>query len=979
MAKQAVSALARAVRKVKAEHLGLTDRDLLQRFTAEGSQAAFAALVSRHSAMVLGVCKRVLPTEQDAEDACQAVFLVLAGKASSGRWQASVANWLYTTARKVAHNARVASSRRARREGAAAVPEAVVPADPMTSQELIAALDEELDRLPPRYREPLVLCYLEGLTRDEAAARLGVPEATLKSQLERGRKKLADALTSRGCTLGVALLVTAATSAAGASPPRLVELILAAAGGSPSAPAATLAREVAMNGIIRQAKWALLAVAGTALLGFGLASVPPAAEQRKPEPRPAPAKPDPRGRLAIRVLDPDGRPVPNARVIRRSQRRSNDGGAETTLGKTDSSGRLDTMSRPFSSYVAVAEGHAAGFSGYDFRGRTLELKLAKPLPIKGRLVDLQGKPIANARVVVVSVSRAGNDDLTGAYNAFRVNPHWSGASFSGSLDGMASGAPAGTTTGKDGRFELKSVGVNHVVRLRFFAEGIESSGVTVFADPAFAQRMRPATDAERAGWFTKEHNPAVYGPDFTHAARPEHLIVGTVVDGGTGKPVPGVEVWGTTVPVTSSSFLFTPWLDHAATKTDEKGRFKLTGLAKAVVHKQPFLPREAKRYLHVRADGAPYLDQIVTVSDAADYTPVKVEVQLRPALVVTGVLVNKATHRPVRGQVRWAPLASNRAMAEGKDAAASLYVAGLSATRPTGVSQETGDDGRFRLRVPPGPCVLLASADGDDLAAVFTAVQVRDEDRRHLRKPSVAAEGVRSSGGPRERAGEQAFHTLGVTWPLRWMNGYAILEPDAKAKSVEAMIEFDPGARVKLVVTDPDGKPLSGVTLVGHGRYGWPPPTFASATIDVGGLSPKNPPEQLYLLHEDRKLCAGVLVKGSEKGHVAVKMRPCGTVTGRVVDRDGKPVAGMVVDFQMTEARANDLLAQKLFRDARTATTDAAGRFLFERMFPGVEFDLIVVRPGFRSGEASKRTILKPGETKDVGDFELRASRKRDD
>jgi hypothetical protein len=108
-------------------------------------------------------------------------------------------------------------------------------------------------------------------------------------------------------------------------------------------------------------------------------------------------------------------------------------------------------------------------------------------------------------------------------------------------------------------------------------------------------------------------------------------------------------------------------------------------------------------------------------------------------------------------------------------------------------------------------------------------------------------------------------------------------------------------------------------------------------------------------------------------------MRPCGTVTGRVIGHDGKPVAGMVVVFQMTEARANDLLAQKLFRDERTATTDAAGRFRFERMFPEVEFDLMVFRPGFRSGEAgSKRTTLKPGETKDVGEFKLRAPKKRD-
>ena len=135
-----------------------TDRELLARFADLGDEAAFAAVVHRHTTMVLGVCKRVLHSQADAEDACQAVFVVLVKKASATRWQASLANLLYATARKVAANARLATARRTRREGLAAVPEAAPPAETITGQELIGALDEELDRLPPLYREPLVLC-----------------------------------------------------------------------------------------------------------------------------------------------------------------------------------------------------------------------------------------------------------------------------------------------------------------------------------------------------------------------------------------------------------------------------------------------------------------------------------------------------------------------------------------------------------------------------------------------------------------------------------------------------------------------------------------------------------------------------------------------------------------------------------------------------------------------------------------------------
>src|SRR5262245_51693445 len=111
MTKQAAAVVARALRKATT-HASLCDRDLLKRYADASDQKAFEAVVNRHWAMVLGVCRRVLNSQADAEDACQAVFLILSKKVKSVSWQVSVANWLYATARKVAHNARVSSSRR---------------------------------------------------------------------------------------------------------------------------------------------------------------------------------------------------------------------------------------------------------------------------------------------------------------------------------------------------------------------------------------------------------------------------------------------------------------------------------------------------------------------------------------------------------------------------------------------------------------------------------------------------------------------------------------------------------------------------------------------------------------------------------------------------------------------------------------------------------------------------------------------------
>jgi RNA polymerase sigma factor (sigma-70 family) len=141
----------------------LTDLHLLQQFVAERDESAFAALVQRHAAMVLGVCRNVLHHQQDAEDVCQAAFLVLARKAHMIRKQQVVSSWLHGVAYRLALKARARTKRRLEREtltansGAAAATPAA--SDDLTVRELMSILHEELHRLPEKYRAPLLLCY----------------------------------------------------------------------------------------------------------------------------------------------------------------------------------------------------------------------------------------------------------------------------------------------------------------------------------------------------------------------------------------------------------------------------------------------------------------------------------------------------------------------------------------------------------------------------------------------------------------------------------------------------------------------------------------------------------------------------------------------------------------------------------------------------------------------------------------------------
>ena len=185
---------------------GQSDSQLLERFVLRRDEAAFAALVDRHGAMVLRVCRRVLSDEHDAQDASQAAFLILARRAHSIRRRESVASWLYGVALRVAAKARVGSARRRaheRRGGAIAAAGHIVEGD--TAIELDGVrwqwLYDELEQLPESFRSPLVLCYLEGLTQEQAAAQLRCPIGTVQSRLARGREKLKARLARRDVDL----------------------------------------------------------------------------------------------------------------------------------------------------------------------------------------------------------------------------------------------------------------------------------------------------------------------------------------------------------------------------------------------------------------------------------------------------------------------------------------------------------------------------------------------------------------------------------------------------------------------------------------------------------------------------------------------------------------------------------------------------------------------------------------------------------
>src|SRR5262245_29668249 len=179
----------------------LSDGDLLERFLARCDAEAFAALVRRHGPTVLGVCRRVLRHTQDAEDAFQATFLVLTRKARSIARRGALGSWLYGVAYRVALKARDDAVRRRRHERRAAIRTEDAPARADPGDAVRPILDDEVNRLPDKYRQPVVLCYFEGKTYQEAARLLGWPAGTTAARLARARAVLHNRLVRRGVTL----------------------------------------------------------------------------------------------------------------------------------------------------------------------------------------------------------------------------------------------------------------------------------------------------------------------------------------------------------------------------------------------------------------------------------------------------------------------------------------------------------------------------------------------------------------------------------------------------------------------------------------------------------------------------------------------------------------------------------------------------------------------------------------------------------
>lgn len=251
----------------------LPDQELLRRFHAQQDEAAFHALLRRHGPMVLDVCHGVLSNEADAEDAFQATFLILAHKAGSIRKAASLGSWLHGVAYRTALKARAQAATRHKHE--TRTPERQAPESPGLSwQEVRQVLHEELHGMAECYRVPLVLCYLEGITQEAAAAQMGVAKSTLRERLERGRELLRGRLVRRGLGPAAVLVTVAWPGAAAALPAALMvstnKAATAVVAGQTAAGLVSAKAVALTEGVVQTMVWTQWKIATAVLVTVGV-------------------------------------------------------------------------------------------------------------------------------------------------------------------------------------------------------------------------------------------------------------------------------------------------------------------------------------------------------------------------------------------------------------------------------------------------------------------------------------------------------------------------------------------------------------------------------------------------------------------------------------------------------------------------------------------------------------------------------------
>jgi hypothetical protein len=835
----------------------------------------------------------------------------------------------------------------------------------VTWREVRQVVDEELQRLPEAPRAALVLCYLEGKTLEEAARLLAWSKSTLRRRLNHGRELLRRRLLARGLAPMAALTASLfAEEAASAPVPATLAgaTARAAVSGTVSPAIAALVEAGGAFVSFSKAKVAIVLLLAMSLLGAGVwvCRGVTAAAPSQPAQSPAatagsklPAADAPR--LATRqtaqtieirgrVLGPDGLPKVGAKLLLLGFEDQK----VTELGMSAADGDFTlAIPKDVRDHSLIAQADGTGIDFLNLRewkpGEPIELRLGKDQVIRGRIVNTEGKPCAGLRVAINSINIYAKNSLDSFLTAWKERDSYSQVPWGEKAFWSKAGSLLPTTTDAEGRFALHGAGTERLVSLRLHGAGIADTELWIINRAGFDPRpYNQATRSNIPKDFELTPKWVLHGPNVSVVAEVEKPIRGIVknIDNDNGRP-------NVVVYLTRSDG--GPPLDvMLQAKTDARGRYEIHGAHKA------------KKYLlEVEADAAAgYMASQVQADDTTGYEPITVDIPVKKGVIITGKVLDQATGKSVPGFALAGVLVKNPF--------AKVYPE-FNSSR-LGKLNLTADDGAFRIVTIPGPVLLMGGLDNGrvpgGLAEMMKYKPVAPDPKYphcfQKRSENIFLEYLSFKGGNAPVEG----------------NFCKVLDIKPGTEVVKQNIILEQASAVAVRIQDGEGRPVSGVWVKGISSERWRDAVrIEKDTCSVYHLE-AGKPRLVVFYHPEKKLAGSLTLKGDEKAPVTVKLDPVGSIKGRLLDAEGQPLIGAVVEVGYPDREAGDI--HQVAHKAMRVVTDADGAFTYDGLIQETKFFVEAIRHGKRFVEESSKPrepivhVVKPGECRDLGGIKMK-------
>ncbi len=579
--------------------------------------------------------------------------------------------------------------------------------------------------------------------------------------------------------------------------------------------------------------------------------------------------------------------------------------------------------------VAMASGFGPAVTLGFARRNEAPLRLARDdVPIEGRILDLQGQPVAGAKVQVVVLlwpKRSLSDwvkALRERQTAYPVQyehlDSWKDQSVSDLFPEVE--------TSRDGRFTIKGVGRERVVSLLITGPLIETKIINVVTAqfettnvPDFAQGVRTVT---------------YYRPRFDHVAGPTRIVVGTVRDKDTGKPLAGALVRN--MRSLNNGIHFT------SATTDSEGRYRLVGLPISLRRDSLRSNRQPEMLMATAPEDQPYLLSTLPLEARLDTSMITKDFNLKRGIWIRGRVTDQATGKAPPANVSYFAFADNPSL---KEAPEFRFVSGANRI-------PCDREGNYRLVGFAGHGLVAARAAG------------LEADLRY--RFGVGADRIT---GLSTRPGADTKSTVPPVFSV-W-NYHTLAEVNAPqgAGDVICNVQLDPGRTVKGKIVGPSGALLTGCQVSGLADFytRWEPIKGDASEFEVQALGEKTARYVLFL-HVANELAGSTVVGPGATGPITVKLEPWGSLSGRIVDADGQPMKGLAITCREGLPRA-DPPAGSLPDDLIKVFDD--GRFQAEGLIPGLKYTFSVIRVGRALGRAGREIVLQSGETRNLGDVRI--------